>query len=109
CTHGKRSPSRCIECCPANFCPAHGRHISWCGICALSPAICQHNRRRYRCTECSLNNEASGKSVCQHNKRRYQCVDCFNDGVLGPKSQFCICGIRKENCKLHGATSLCTH
>jgi hypothetical protein len=29
--------------------------------------------------------------------------------VLGTKSQFCICGIRKENCKLHGATSLCTH
>lgn len=109
CTHGKKIPSLCIECCPANFCPTHGRNIAWCGICALSPLICQHHRRKYRCTECALNNESTGTSVCKHNKRRYQCVDCFNDGVLGPKSQFCICGIRKENCTLHGATSLCTH
>jgi len=112
CIHGKKNPSRCVECGGSSICE-HKRYRYTCKDCG-GAGRCTHGRMRYACKECggaslcehgrdrSQCKKCGGGSICEHGRRRTHCRECGGGA-------FCTHGRWRSHCKECGGGTLCTH
>ena len=63
---------------------------------SVGGSICEHNRVRSRCKECS------GGEMCEHNRRHSQCKECGG-------SEICKHNRERSKCKECGGSQICEH
>ncbi len=60
------------------------------------PKICEHGKRKSRCTLCD------GSEICVHKKIKYRCITCCGSSI-------CEHGKRKDCCRSCGGSAFCCH
>lgn len=78
-------------------CPNHPNTRADICVPCKGSQICEHDRRKYRCTLCG-----TGKSLCVHKRIAIDCKECGG-------SQICEHKRRKAECKDCGGIMICKH
>ena len=134
CDHGKANEgSHCAECfvlgiggesirnpCMHGIADKGGRCIECKKLGIGGAAICDHLKRRDRCTKGCKATEickhginkhyckqegCGGGQICEHGKNRSKCDKCYKPG----EGHLCPCGKPRSTCKACGGSDWCTH